>query len=106
MLHATSTQDMSQAAIFEVLSNPSKTVPEIETYVSANPSCLGGVDEHTGLTPLHEAARRGDSRLIRFFVNHGAVVEVRGHMGETPFLMACDVSVLFMGTSYSWELPY
>ena len=92
MIHATSTQDLNQTAIFDVLSDPRKTVSEIETFVLASPSCLGAVNAQTGLTPLHEAARRGDSKLIRFFVNNGAVVEVRGHTGETPFLMACAVS--------------
>ena len=93
MIHATSTQDMHQTAIFEILSDSRKSIADIESFVRANPSCLGAVNAQNGLTPLHEAARRGDSRLIRFFVNNGAVVEVKGHAGETPLLMACDVSL-------------
>ena len=91
MLHTLDTEDANKTMIFDVMNDPRKQIADIEAFVSSDPSCLGGVDGH-GHTPLHEAARRGSSRLIRFFVRHGANLEVRGHLGETPFLLACDVS--------------
>ena len=86
-----------QMVIFDILRDPRKSVSDIESFVLADPTCLGAVNDENGCTPLHEAARRGNSQLIRCFVNNGATVEVRGHLGETPFLLACDVSVSHAG---------
>lgn len=92
-IEATPTHEVvDPMAIFDVLSDPRKTIPDIESFVLSNPSCLGAISIGNGCTPLHEAARRGNSRLIQFFVDSGAVLEVRGNSGETPFLVACDVS--------------
>lgn len=93
-LQTTPSQDIisNESMIFDVLSDPRKEISEIESFVQADPLCLGAISAQSGYTPLHEAARRGDSQLIRFFVENGAVVEVKGHLGETPFFMACNVS--------------
>lgn len=93
-IKATSSHEVvDQMAIFDLLMDTRKSIPEIESFVLSNPSCLLSIHISNGCTPLHEAARRGSSRLLRFFVDNGATLEVRGHQGETPFLVACDVSV-------------
>lgn len=83
---------VDQMAIFDLLSDPRQTIPDIESFVLSNPTCLMSINIGNGCTPLHEAARRGNSRLVRSFIDNGAILEVRGHQGETPFLVACDVS--------------
>ena len=94
MLHALDTEDVNKTMIFDVMNDPRKQIAEIESFVSADPSSLGAVNEY-GHTPLHEAARRGSSRLIRFFIRHGANLEVRDQQGGTPFLLACEVSCYY-----------
>jgi ankyrin repeat protein len=81
-------------AIFDLLSDPTKQLSDVETFVLSNPSCLMSINIGNGCTPLHEAARRGSSRLLRFFVDNGATLEARGNNGETAFLVACDVSCM------------
>ncbi len=88
LLHTVALQD----EIFDILSDPRRGLSDVEEHVRSDVACLAAVNTLNGFTPLHEAARRGDSRLIRFFVNNGADVEIGGHNGETPILVACEVS--------------
>ena len=90
LIQATTSHVTSHACIFDVMNDLCQSAA-LENLVQADPSSLGAVNVENGRTPLHTVASRGDSRLIRFFVENGAKVEVRDHMGETPFLLACQV---------------
>ncbi len=53
---------------------------------------LGGADvnavNEAGDTALHGAATMGSAELVRFLVNHGAVVDVENKRGQTPLRTA------------------
>lgn len=92
MLEATPTDvGISIRTIFDVMADPRQSVANIETFVMADPSCVRSVCSQNGCSPLHEAARRADTRLIMFFLAQGAEVDARGNAGETPLMTACEV---------------
>lgn len=90
-LQATPTHTDHQPTIFDLLGDPRQTIKSIEAFVLACPSCVTSVSPHMGWTPLHDAARKADTKLIRFFLDQGAVLEAQGHVGETPLMVACEV---------------
>jgi len=80
--------------IFDMLLDPRQNVESIEAFVLADPSCVRAASPQNGCSPLHEAARRADTRLIQFFLDQGAEVDARGSAGETPLMTACEVWLL------------
>ncbi|MEM2056872.1 MAG: ankyrin repeat domain-containing protein [Thermoproteota archaeon] len=38
---------------------------------------------------LHLASRRGHLEMVKLFVEHGADVNIRNRLGETPIFLAC-----------------
>ena len=96
VLEATpSNPNLSNApTIFDILLDPRQNVESIEAFILADPSSVRTASPQSGCSPLHEAARRADTRLIRFFLDQGAEVDARGNAGETPLMTACEVFML------------
>lgn len=91
VLQASPTHISNQVTVFDMMADPRQTITTIEAFVMADPSCVNSVSPQMGWTPLHDATRTADTRLIRFFLDHGAWIEARGHAGETPLMVACEV---------------
>ncbi len=78
-------------SIFDIMMDPRQSLDDIESYVLADPSCVKSAHPQSGCSPLHEAARRADTRLIRFFLDQGAEIDARSSSGETPLMTASEV---------------
>lgn len=79
-------------AIHAAVYDPNSTVAAIEAMIMSDLACLSVVDPGTGYTPLHAAARLANTGLIKMLVSHGAAVEAGASNGETPLIVACQVS--------------
>ena len=64
----------------------------MEAILWEDPSCLNSANPQNGFTPLHAAARRAHSGLIKLLIKSGADLEAKWRGGETAFIMACKVS--------------
>jgi len=42
-------------------------------------------EDDCGYTPLHLATESGTLEIIKFLLNHGAVLEAKNKYGDTPF---------------------
>ena len=75
-------------AIYE----PNLNFDHIRSLIASDPSSLAAVSRQNGYSPLHAAARRGNSALMRLLVEAGCYVDARTSSGLTPFMIACQVS--------------
>lgn len=78
--------------IHTAIYNPNLDLSSIESMILADPACVHRVHPQNGYTPLHAAVRRTHIGMIKVIVEHGADVDVRANEGETPLLVACQVS--------------
>ena len=104
----TSSQQQQQASIFPpehlvqaqsfhspihtAIYNPNQDLASIESMVLSDPSCVHRVHPQNGYTPLHAAVRRTHIGMMKIMVEHGADIDARANEGETPLLVACQVS--------------
>jgi len=63
-----------------------------EAWKMAQSNDVNERDPDFGLAPLHYAAKRGDLKVVRVLINHGALVNVRGPDGRTPLHYAAAYS--------------
>ena len=78
--------------IHTAIYNPNKEPSSIESMVLSDPACVHRVHPQNGYTPLHAAVRRTHIGIIKMIVGHGADIDARANEGETPLLVACQVS--------------
>ena len=85
---------MYYSPIHTAIYNPKLTVADIESIILAYPSCVHANFPQNGYTPLHAAVRRANIGMIKLIVEHGGNIEAKASEGETPLIVACQVSVL------------
>ena len=78
--------------IHTAIYNPNQDLASIESMVLSDPSCVHRVHPQNGYMPLHAAVRRTHIGMMKIMVDHGADVDARANEGETPLLVACQVS--------------
>ena len=78
--------------IHTAIYNPNQDLASIESMVLSDPSCVHRVHPQNGYTPLHAAVRRTHIGMMKIMVEHGADIDARANEGETPLLVACQVS--------------
>ena len=78
--------------IHTAIYNPNLDLASIESMVLSDPSCVHRVHPQNGYTPLHAAVRRTHIGMMKVMVEHGADIDARANEGETPLLVACQVS--------------
>ena len=78
--------------IHTAIYDPKISVSDIESMILADPACLRSIHPQNGYTPLHAAVRRAHLGMIKMIVKHGADIEARANEGETPLIVACQVS--------------
>ena len=79
-------------SIHKAVCDPHLSLDTVEAILWEDPSCLNSANPQNGFTPLHAAARRAHSGLIKLLIKSGADLEARWRGGETAFLMACKVN--------------
>lgn len=82
----------SSHAIFRLLCEPKLNMKLIKSTISSDGSCLEVLRIEDSYTPLHAAARRGVTCLVRLLVESGCFLDAQAVHGQTPFLIACQVS--------------
>ena len=80
------------SSIHKAVCDPHLSLDTVEAILWEDPSCLNSANPQNGFTPLHAAARRAHSGLIKLLIKSGADLEAKWRGGETAFLMACKVS--------------
>ena len=78
--------------IHTAIYNPNLDLSTIESMILSDPACIHAVHPHDGYTPLHAAVRRAHIGMIKMIVERGADIDARANEGETPLLVACQVS--------------
>ena len=78
--------------IHTAIYDPNIDISYIESMILADPTCLRSTHPQNGYTPLHAAVRRAHIGMIKMIVGHGADIEAKASDGETPFIVACQVS--------------
>lgn len=81
----------SSQPIHRAIYEPKLNLDHIKGLFTSDPSCLAAVNRQNGYSPLHAAARRGDPALTKMLVEAGCYIDAHATMGQTPFLIACQV---------------
>ena len=80
--------------IHKAIYDPKLDLNRIRALISADCSHTAAVNRQNGYSPLHAAARRGDPALTKLLIDSGCFVDARTTIGQTPFLIACQVHLL------------
>ena len=73
--------------------SPTVDYAALDQLLVTDPLSVNRLNEQSGQTPLHVAARRGNLELLRKLTGvQGVDLEVRTHTGDTALLVACQVS--------------
>lgn len=59
----------------------------------------------TGETPLTEASKHGNTRIVNYLLEHGAEPQVANEKGEMPFIVAKNSAIRSLMEEYLAPLP-